>query len=357
MGFGFKLFQSLNDGAEGRNVFYSPASVQTALRMALLGAGGETREAMANTLGGEAGGRAPGKQDYVADVTLEEANSLWSGARYKIEPDYVKQVKARFDARAEQLVFTNPDAAAKINAWVSERTHGKIDKIVGQLNEMTALVLVNAIYFKGKWQKVFKTEETQEAPFHPVGGGESKVQMMSQRGSFQYLRGDGYQAIKLPYGDGRIEMIVALPDEAQGLDAFVRGLDAARWQALVRGLRKQEGLIKLPRFKAEFEQSLNEPLKALGMAVAFDPEHADFSKIVAPPLRAYISQVKHKAVVEVNEEGSEAAAATSVEISVTSAMPMEPPKPFEMIVDRPFLCAIRDARSGEILFLGAIRKP
>lgn len=357
--FGVKLFRQLAGDAAGKNVFYSPSSVAAALQMALLGAGGSTREAMARAmeLAGVPDGELKAVRSDAAQttgVTLETANSMWINQRIKPRPEYLQDVTRRFDALATSLNMADPGAADRVNGWVAGKTHDKIQKLVGPLSEATALLLVNAVYFKGKWQHVFDAQQTKDAPFHLSGGGERTVRMMEQARKFPYKRGDGFQAVKLPYGAGRVEMVVVLPDAADGLDAWIKGLEGERWKSLFDGFASRQGRIALPRFKIEYETKLNDPLKALGMTEAFAPGRADFSRMITPPPGAFISEVKHKAFVEVNEEGTEAAAATSVQMELTMAMPAEP---FNMAVDHPFLCVIRDNQSGEVLFMGAIAQP
>jgi serpin B len=176
---------------------------------------------------------------------------------------------------------------------------------------------------------------------------------------YPYKRGERFQAVKLPYGEaGRVEMVIVLPDAADGLAGVMKELEGERWKALFGGFDSQAnqmGWVELPRFRIEYETQLNAPLKALGMAEAFDRDRADFSRMIAPPPTACISEVKHKAFVDVNETGTEAAAATSVRMELTMA-PVGG-EVFRMVVDRPFLCAIRDGETGELLFLGAICQP
>lgn len=365
--FGLKLFKSLDAQAKAGNVFISPSSVAGVLRMAMLGAGGQTREALAKALGDDPSNpRATTKNDYGPNVIVEVANSLWARKMgtfwflpsQRIKPKYVKEVRQRFGAQAAELDFRDPNSAKVVNDWIAKRTHGKISQGVDRLDPMAVLMLVNAVYFKGRWMDVFDPQLTRDETFHLAEGGETKVRMMSQKGEYAYGHGPGYQAICLPYGKGRTEMLIILPQDVMGLDSLIRELDVARWREILKAMRSQEGTIELPRFETDYQAMLNDALKERGLGVAFNPAQADFSGILKPlrDVNFAISDVWQMARVEVNEEGAEAAAVTLMTLAA-EAMPVNPPPPFKMVVDHPFLCAIRDSQTGEILFIGAIRKP
>jgi serpin B len=216
------------------------------------------------------------------------------------------------------------------------------------------MFLINAVYFKGQWQKKFDPAKTQLQPFHLADGKTKQTPMMAQSGNYPHFKGENFQAVSLPYGQGGAAMYLFLPNEGVSLNSFLGGLTFQNWQQWMNSFRNAPGDVKLPRFKMEYSRDLNNPLKALGMEVAFTQGKADFSGI-REQKDLFISQVKHKAVLEVNEEGSEAAAATSVGMSTTS-MRREPER-FNFIADRPFLLAIRDQQTGAILFLGAVFEP
>ena len=216
------------------------------------------------------------------------------------------------------------------------------------------MFLINAVYFKGQWQKKFDKALTKEKPFHLPDGKQKPAPMMAQSGKYLYHRGDKFQAVSLPYGNGGVSAYLFLPDEGSSLDEFLKGFSHQKWEALINNFNSTPGDIELPRFKLDYEKTLNDPLKALGMGMAFSKADADFSGI-RPERDLYISEVKHKAVIEVNEEGTEASAATSVGIAITSAQ--RPQQPFRFIADRPFLMAIRDSQTGAILFMGAVMEP
>ena len=217
------------------------------------------------------------------------------------------------------------------------------------------MFLINAIYFKGRWAKPFDPRRSREMPFTLSGGRQKQHPMMAQTGKFDYYAIQGFQAISLPYGAGRASMYIFLPEQRSSLRAFRRELSHKSWDVWLRHFRPAEGTIVLPRFKLAYEATLNDALKALGMGIAFDQRRADFSGMIADGKpSANIDEVKHKTFVEVNEEGTEAAAVTSIGMIRTT---MAPQRNFSMIVDRPFFCAIRDNQTGALLFMGAIIDP
>jgi serine protease inhibitor len=258
-----------------------------------------------------------------------------------------------FDAAITTLDFSDPQCAATINRWVDTSTKGKIKQLVGQIAPDTVMLLINAVYFKGKWQVEFDKKLTRDDTFHLLGGKQKKVPMMSQSGRYPYYRGEKFQAVSLPYGEGHTSLYLFLPDQGTLLKDFFKQLNYQNWNGWLTRFRRMQGNIELPRFNLEDDRHLNESLEALGMAVAFDRNRADFSRMrVERDL--FIQQVKHKAVAEVNEEGTEASAVTSVGIGITSA-PVS--RPFTFVADRPFFMALRDERTGTILFMGAVMEP
>jgi serpin B len=365
--FAFKLYDQVLKPRTSKNVFISPASVLLALAMTYNGAEGQTRQAMAHALelegmSLEEVNRAAVELKSALDaadpkVQLKIANSLWVRNGFPLKPDFIQRNKDFYKAEVASLDFDSPAAPATINSWVSKNTEGKIERIVERIDSNTILFLINAIYFKGQWRFSFDKEKTRDDVFRLAGASQKKLPMMSQSGGFLYQKGKDFQAVALPYGSGRINMYVFLPDERTTLAQFERNLTAENWQNWMNSFRLKPGELKLPRFKVEYEAELNEMLKALGMAEAFDPERANFSGMAEPisGKGLFISQVKHKALAEVNEEGTIAAAVTSVAVNVTSAAP--PQEPFSMKVDRPFFFAIRDNGTGLVLFMGSVADP
>ena len=363
--FAFKLYSQVVGQNRDVNVFLSPASVALALAMAYNGAVGETRQAIAAAL--ELGELDPEEVNHAAGAVLQElehldprarlaiANSLWVNQDVILEPAFVERNREVYRAELAGLNFADPRSVAVINAWVREHTHGKIERIIEQIDASAILFLINAIYFKGDWTWQFDRKQTRDAPFTLLDGRQKLHPMMRQSGSYPYYEGDGFQAISLPYGAGRLSMYIFLPAPRSSLDALNRHLGSTRWNTWMRRFRKTEGSIALPRFKLEYEVTLNEALKALGMGVAFDPRRADFSAMCAHTAqKVYLNEVRHKTFVEVNEEGTEAAAVTSAGMVLAA---FTPSRSFHMVVDRPFFCAIRDNQTGLILFMGAIVEP
>ena len=363
--FGFKLYSEVSSRDGGKNVFISPSSVGLCLAMAYNGAEGETRQAMARALELQGMSLEEVNRAYAElkaalespdpKVQLQIANSLWARKGIKLNAEFVSRNKQFYDAQVTELDFDSPDSAATINQWVNDKTKGKIDKIIDSIDRDTILFLINAIYFKGKWANEFAKESTKEDAFNLEGGSQKRVPMMSQSGNYRYYEGKNFQAVSLPYGGGRVSMYVFLPQKGTRLSEFQKSLTAANWATWMNEFRDSDGDVVLPRFKIEYEVTLNDALKALGMETAFDAARANFSGMTATGQKAYISKVKHKTFVEVNEEGTEAAAVTSTEMRATSAM--RPRQRFRMVVDRPFFCAIRDNTTGTMLFMGAILEP
>jgi serine protease inhibitor len=365
--FPFKLFQDLAKQRQSENFLISPFSVSTALGMTYLGAGGETKTTMGDVL------NLQGKNDDAVSAEaratldklrkpgggtkLEIANGLFGNRQFTFKPDFLNKNKSVYDAAIESLDFNSPDALKKINGFVSDKTHGKIPTIVDKIGNDAILYLINAIYFKGSWANKFDSAETKPGNFNKSDKLTKQVQMMHMsRSDFRYLENSDFQAINLPYADKRLSLYVFLPAKGKSLSSFEQNFTATKWQGWVNQFHKREGNFSMPRFKVEDKMSLKAPLEAIGMSIAFDPNKADFSAMAKTDKRIYISQVMHKTFMEVNEEGTEAAAATSVEMSVTMA-PMNPVPPFEMHVVRPFVIALHDRETGKLLFVGHIANP
>ncbi|PMB42565.1 proteinase inhibitor I4 serpin [Fischerella thermalis CCMEE 5205] len=360
--FGFKLFEEVLKQENNKNVFISPASVAIALDMTYNGANGSTQQAMAKALELQGlslqeinSSNAALKQlleNSDPEIQLNIANSLWANQGVKFNPDFIKKNQDFYQAKVTNLNFQDPNSVSKINNWVSESTRGRIDKIVEKIEPDQVLFLLNAIYFKGKWTNEFDKQQTVQQPFYLTSGTQKQHPMMSQKGKYKYYENEQFQAASLPYGkDGKFSFYVFLPKKNSNLKSFYENLNAENWEKWISQFSLREGLIRLPRFKMDYEITLNTALEALGMGEAFTNQ-ADFSQMGQ---NFQISEVKHKTFVEVNEEGTEAAATTSVGVTAVSATVNQ--QPFQMIVDRPFFCAIRDNQTGSILFMGAILDP
>jgi serine protease inhibitor len=363
-GLGFNLFRELTESNPEKNIFISPSSILTALAMTYNGAEGGTRAAMEKTLQLEEMTMEEVNKAFAdlltilrnpdPKVELTVANSLWAREGVDFYEDFLTRNRDYFDAEVTELDFNDAGAADIINRWVKEKTRDRIDGIVEPpINPDTILFLINAIYFKGEWTEPFDPDLTRELPFNRPDGTKKEIPVMFQRNDYRYLENEFFQAVSLPYGKNeRVRMYIFLPAENAGLEQLYAELNSANWNGWIASFRSMEGEIGLPRFKFEYETSLNDTLESLGMGIAFDDNAADFSGMRPIPPRLVISEVKHKTFVEVNEEGTEAAAVTSVEVGVTAM-----PETFSMIVDRPFFFTITDDITGIILFMGSVLEP
>jgi serpin B len=363
--FGLKLFREIHAGEDGENIFIAPLSVGMALGMAYNGADGTTKEAMRVTLELQGLELPEVNESYRTLIDLLRdldpavefriANSIWYDPAYTFEQDFLQVNRDYFDAEVTGLDFADPGAAPTINNWVDRNTNGRISEIVDSpISPELVMFLINAIYFKGDWTNPFDEELTREGTFTLADGSEKSVEMMSYSQPdtvAAYFDGNaGVQVLDMKYGGKAYSMTIVMPQQPADIDALVEGLNSEAWGRWIGGLAETRAQVTMPKFTLEYDIELNEALRALGMEVAFDPSNADFTKIYSGGERLYISKVKHKTFVDVNEKGTEAAAATSVEIGVTSLPPM-------IVVDKPFVFAIREKFSGAILFLGVMVDP
>jgi len=361
---GLEIFNYLTAARPQENVFISPLSIALALQMTAHGAAGATWDAMAGAMSLSglaraevAGGNLTLRDELLkadAKVRLDIANSLWLRQGVKLQKQFAADCGKYYQASVTTLDFARPDAVTTINDWVAKNTGGRIRQAVSQLLPAEILVLVNAIYFKGSWTKAFDPKLTAPRDFHLASGNAAQRRMMRREGEFRYKSDETMQAVALPYGAGRMNMYLFLPNDGDGMGGLINHVERDGASLLFDGFAEKKGEVVLPQFKIEFEQSLNKVLKQLGMGAAFNSA-ADFSGMVVPPGTAAISDVLHKTFVEVNEEGTEAAAVTVVKMLAT-AMP-RPEEEFSFVCDHPFLCAIRDDVTGSILFIGAIFDP
>jgi serpin B len=365
-GFAFKLLKEIAKEQPARNVFISPYSVSSVLQMVCNGAGGKTKEELQQVLG-TTGLSLPEMnqanqnlsraiQSGSSNVVLNSANAIWYRKGVSIKPEFISCNQQFYQAKVDGLDFNDPASVGIMNAWVNEMTRGRIPGIVsGPISPLTYLYLANAVYFKGGWFTPFEAKETKERMFHLRGGQQKKLPMMAKAGDFTYRRGTGYQAVRLPYKDWNLAMYVFLPDAGSSLEKLLAIMNGDNWQRItLPGFSEKKGTLVLPRFKLEYGVDLKKPLRALGLKHAFDG--ADFSGMSSAPL--FISEALQTTFVEVNEEGTEAAAATMT--VMTQGIEMNPPKPFEMIVDRPFLFVIHyfdPNTAGSILFMGMVFDP
>jgi serine protease inhibitor len=360
--FSFDVFRSLAAEEPDENIFFSGTSLAFALAMAYHGADGETRREMARVLGVDGVGPDAFNASNAAwlsaliddpgDAELSIANSVWARLGFPFEQDFLDRNATNYRARVEAIDFDDPATIDTINAWVAEQTRDRIEEIVEEIDPEDVMFLINAVYFLGEWTTPFPEDGTAPQPFRLPNGAEASVPMMTRRDTLEYYAGNGYQAVRLPYGeDERFAMYVFLPDADSDLQAFYDGLDAAEWQQRIGRLEPRDIEFTMPRFTLEYEKQLAPVLAGLGMRDAFSARSADFG-LMRPERDIYISEVLQKSFVQVNETGTEAAAVTSVRVRVVSA----PSHPI-VTVDRPFFFAIRDDRTGTVLFQGQITSP
>ena len=360
--FSFALFREASRTLPlDANAFLSPMSASMALGMTMNGARGTTLEAMQEAL------RVPGVSQTEINAgyrglmdlftTLDKssevlvANSVWLDQGFPVRAEFLAAARESFAAEATTLDLQAPATLGTINGWVNEKTRSRIPKLLESIADEEIAFLVNAIYFKGKWRLPFDPERTTPRPFRSAAGGSHDVPTMSQdEQPIRLAQGNGFTAADLLYGNGAWAMTILLPAEGSTPAAVLAGLTPSTWRELSASFQEVKVVLSLPRFKMDYSRSLVDDLRALGMGIAFEPGRADFSGMAdVDPTSLFLTRVLQKAFVEVNEEGTEAAAATVVGVGVTSAPP-------SFTVDRPFLFVIRERLSGTILFMGQVNE-
>ncbi|MHC4158731.1 MAG: serpin family protein [Planctomycetota bacterium] len=364
--FALELYAELR--ADEGNLFFSPYSISTALAMTYAGARGETEKQMARVLHfslpderfhttfgavlkdlnarGEKGG-----------YELTAANALWPQKGYVFLKEFLELVRTDYGGGLNEVDFVGAAEAARqtINDWVKKETRNKIKELIGPggLDSLTRLVLTNAIYFKGNWAVQFEEKDTKDAPFYLLNGKKLDVPMMNRTGQFSYMETEDFQGLELPYVDDELSMIILLPKENDGLAELEKRLTQENLSDWLEKLYKREVIVSVPKFKMTSQFELNDVLESMGVKNAFMWGAADFSGMDGTK-ELFISAVIHKAYVDVNEEGTEAAAATGVKMKLTVVGPRERTV---FRADHPFLFLIRDNHSGSILFIGRVMNP
>ncbi len=361
--FALKLFRLAAKKSDS-NIVISPYSVSTALSMTYNGARGRTKAEMQRVLSYDGlSDAAINKQNADLSKSLMQvnpqselaiANALFAKQNAVFNPNFVNTNKKFYGAQLEALDFNNPSAVIKINNWVKENTKGKIPTILDKAPKDVILYLVNAIYFKGTWLNEFNKSETHSADFNLQNGSKKSVQMMNRSAKMLYLQGESFQAVMLPYKDNRLQMCIFLPSPQSNVDALIARFNDQNWQEWINNFSETKGKLALPRFRVEYKTELGKVLSEAGMPCAFSDDCADFKNMIDQDV--FISRVLHKTFLEVNERGTEAAAATAVEV-MPRGLFVHPTTPFNMICDRPFVIAIRDQQTDTILFLGVIVDP
>lgn len=364
--FALQLYGKLRS-TEG-NLALSPYSISSALAMTYAGAWGDTARQMEQTLHFDPSKTGLHELFGQLDAALKAAqgsnelsiaNSLWPQAKYPFREDFLNLLKRDYGAAVTPLDYAREaePARARINQWVDDKTRHKIAEIIGPgvLNALTRMVLVNAIYFKGTWATPFPASSTRPDKFFAQPSTTITLPFMHKRGHFSYGEKDQVQLLALPYIGHQLEMVIMLPRSRDGIGPLESSLTSANLAAWTSGMREQEVNVALPKFKLSSGFSLAKALETLGLKDAFDPERADFSGMDGRAHWLYVSAVLHKAYIEVNEKGTEAAAATAVVVAARAMRVEEPPREFR--ADHPFLFLIRDSATGSILFMGRVAKP
>lgn len=362
VGFGLSLLREVADAENDPNLMVSPLSASMALGMLLNGASGESFDDMRATLGfgtmseedvnaaykgliAQLLARAPN-----SDFNL--ANSLWHDHQFQLSQSFVDALQQNFDAEVAGLDFTDPNAPKRINRWAEQETKGRIRDLIDQISPEEVLFLVNATYFKASWAAQFDRRSTHNAAFNTLAGGTVNVPMMSRDGAYRHTDTGEVVAVELPYVDSAFSMVVVAPKSGTSLAPVYAQLEPAAWASLMDRMRSGRIMLGLPKFRLQYNTRLDPALKDIGMAIIFDGRRADLSRIAdgSAAGNLYVTRVQQNTFLNVDETGSEAAAATAVGVGLTSAPP-------SIVFNRPFVFAIRERTSGTILFIGRVGDP
>ena len=355
--FGIEILNKLaGNGTD--NAMVSPFSVELALGMVYVGSTGVTARELSKAIGfgpPDTSPLFPGMgllSQGSSKIVLKVANSLWCDSSTRLRDSYVEDVKARFGADVNSVDLPTDAAMRRINNWVTTATDQKITDLLKQPPQ-PPLILIDAVYFKGAWEYPFSRQNNFTGIFHREDGSTCEVTMMKQNLSAPYLETDNFQAVQLGYIDSRLGMVLVLPFPGTSVGAVLQSFKVNSWNETLDRFASRNGTVTLPRFKVTYRSSLVKVLATLGLRALFEPSR-DFAGIFNEPRKFYISDILHETFLRVDEEGSEAAAATGIQMRATA---MRPIKPFQLTFDRPFLFAIVDNNSGQILFVGVLRDP
>lgn len=356
--FSFNLLAAAQANAPAATIFLSPLSASMALGMTMNGAAGNTFDQMRSVLGFGALSQEEINAGYKGLIELLAgldrtsdmlvANSIWAAEGVPFVPAFLSAGRDWFDAEVQDVDFSDPAALVLVNDWVKVKTGGKIPKLLDSFDPDIVMTLINAIYFKGSWRAPFDPKHTSPGTFRGTQGNQSVPMMRRTGGFFVAAHHPDYQAAELVYGNGAFAMTLVVPREDKTVPEVAAGLTSATWAGLVAGMVEADRAeLVMPKFRLDYTRPLKGDLEALGMTDAFAEQLADFSRLVVPPPQLLITSVLQKTFLDVNEEGTTAAAATAVQVGVTSA-------PVPVIIDRPFLLVLRERLSGTILFIGQI---
>jgi serine protease inhibitor len=358
--FGLELFADVSTASKEANVLVSPLSASMALGMTANGAEDATLQAMRDVLGFgnlaedsvNAAYRGLIDQLRARDdrVEFRLANSIWYERTFSVESAFLDAARKSFDAEVRGLDFADPAAPATISRWAEDATGGRIKDLIRSISPLEVLLLVNAVYFKAPWTTPFEPASTVAGPFVRMDGTTVSAPMMHSDATRPWADDGVVQLVELLYADSAFSMVLAMPSDGSTIDALIASLSPERWQSWIEALRPGRLLLTAPKFRFSFGQRLDDALRAMGMAIAFEPLEADFGRITRARDDLYISRVEHKTFIDVHELGTEAAAATAVGVGITSLPP-------SLVFDRPFLFAIRERDSGTILFIGRVGDP
>jgi serine protease inhibitor len=359
--FAFDIFEKVIDNTgESENIIISPLSISYALSMTLNGANSSTRNAMLETL--RVNGITPetinNSYKNLSEallsvdkrVLISIANSVWIEKNFIVKTAFVGLLTNYYNAESRSFDINDSEAPGKINSWIEDKTNGLIKDMISQLNDNTVMLLINAIYFKGKWKSQFDIKKTVQGSFTKPGGATSVAQMMKQTSEFKIFKGEGFVFAELPYGQGNFVMDVILPDDKNGINEIIPLLNDNSYKGWLNQMGERKTDLTFPQFKYGYEKQLKNILTNMGMGIAFT-DKADFSNI--SDLDLLINDVTHQAFIETNEEGTEAAAATIVDIGTTSF----PVSTFTLNVDHSFIYIIREITTNSILFMGRVVDP
>jgi Serine protease inhibitor len=357
--FAFDLFKPVLADAKGtENIMISPFSITSAFSMTLNGAAGETFEAMKKTLGLEGKTLVQINKTYLKlmtemipvdkSVVLDIANSVWVDKQLNVKQPFITDLQTFYKGEARDIDVTDPDAVNIVNDWIALKTQDKITEMLDKFDPGAAMLLINAVYFNGKWRYKFDKTDTKEEPFYVTPSDPKTVPMMHQIHNFKAIRNNSFTIVDIPYGQGNYTMVVVLPDKNMTNSDVANSLTLSLWQEWMGLLADNSVVLSIPRFKYNYKRLLNKDLIDLGMSIAFTTQ-ADFSNISDQSL--LITKILHQSFIDTNEEGTEATAATIVEMGTGAA------EPVDMKIDHPFLYFIRESSTGTIIFMGEVNDP
>ena len=362
--FGFSLLKEIYKTKKGENVFISPLSASMAFGMILNGAKNETYDEINSVLGltgltqDEINKNYKSVTEILSNidkmVQFQSANSIWYRSGFNVEQSFLDINKNYFNALVQSADFNNPSTVNLINDWVNQKTNSKIPSIIDSINPEMVMFLINAIYFKGTWKYQFDKSQTGNYTFMVPGTNGVPRKMMRQESDLGYYSGTNFSAVDLPYGNNSYKMRIILPHNNTGVETVIQNINPEEFNKITGSMNKQHCVLRMPLFKLNFDITLNDVLKTIGMKKAFDPKQANFTGINKNK-ELFISEVKQKTFVDVNEEGTEAAAVTSIGVGTTSIGGGS--GKIIIDVDRPFLFMIYESNSNTILFMGNISNP